>query len=322
MIDRSRIAWTGFLLAVALAAAAGSAAPEATSNCHKTVRDPSAPAYRLGRKFHLTSGLLEFSAQVSVEPRYFTRESMAALARQLNADFCNEKRIQVIIVDDYRAATEWDPVHLSNWYAPAERGSYYLDRLSGEEHIEFSTRRGRGMDVFLRFVAAENKVEEKTYSGKYRNDNYGYSIQIPKALVGKSEVPPTLEHGIQLTLPSGSESHLWVGGDYDHARFMFLKWVARARLDWLRNAGIEVLTVNRRPARLGGLPAERVRITYTAPESGQMIQDLIIAFRTDREGSKILYQVEMTTAASTYQQDRDAFNQIVRSWRLTPLPNQ
>ncbi|MGH9929016.1 MAG: hypothetical protein ACREA9_07285 [Pyrinomonadaceae bacterium] len=323
MIDRAKIVWmVGFLLAVPLVAAAVAVAQESTSDCQKVVRNPQAPAYRLGRSGHLTSDRLQFFADVSVEPRYFTREPMAALARQLNADFCNEKRIQVVIMDDYRAATEWDPVHLSTWYAPAERGSYYLDRVTGEEHIEFSTRRGRGMDAFARFVASENKVEEKTYSGKYRNHNYGYSIRIPKALVGKSEVPRTLEHGIQLTLPSGNKSYLWVGGDYDHARFMFLKWAVGARLDWLRNDGIRVLAVSRRPTRLAGLPAQRVSITYNDSESGPMIHDFIIALRSDPEGGKILYQVEMNTTPSAYPKDSKAFNQIVRSWQLGPLPKE
>ena len=110
--------------------------------------------------------------------------------------------IRAVIVDDYRAATIWEPIHLPEFYAPAERGDYYLDRVTGEEYVEFSTKRGRGVDQFIKLGTNANPVASRTYERAYRNSNFGYSALIPSPFKGKTEVPAALEGGVLLSLSS------------------------------------------------------------------------------------------------------------------------
>lgn len=294
-------------------------AQSSNPDCSQAVRDPHAPQYNVGRSSHSQSETARLLLQISVQPQVFRPEFMTALARQLNQDFCKEPRIRAIIVDDFRAATfQWDPVHLPEFYAPAERGQYYLDRTTGEERLEFSTKRGRGVDGFIDLDRNAKSDVSRTYKGVYRNNNFGYSASIPLSLKGVVEVPPTLEGGILITLSADFEHYIWLGASHNTARYNSLAWATNAHLEWLKNEGAKVLTFTRRPARLGSLRAERLIIKYKSPGSdATRVQDLVLAIKFEKDEVGIVYQIEMRTTQSTYAKDIEAFNQIVRSWRPT-----
>jgi hypothetical protein len=241
---------------------------------------------------------------------------MTALAHQLEQDFCKEPRIRAIIVDDFRAATfQWDPIQLPEFYASAERGEYYLDRTTGEERVEFSTKRGRGVDGFVDLAAKESTDASRTYKGVYRNKNFGYSASIPAPKEGISEVPAALEAGILINLSGSLEHYIWLGGSYT-ARYNSLAFAADAHVKWLTNEGANILTTSRRPVRLGDLRAERVILKYKTPESDvTWIEDLVLAIRLQPDEYGIVYQIEMRTTESDYSKDVGTFNQIVQSWR-------
>lgn len=188
-------------------------------DCDVSLRDPQAPGYKIGHNAHLHDKTERFFLAVSVEPKFFTRASMKALAGELNRRFCGERRIEALIMDDHRAASVWDPIHSPELYEPAERGRYYLDRLTGEEHIEFSTKRGRESDVFVDLGTKRTQVESRTYSGSYRNHNFGYSAQIPPPLNGVSEVPNAIESGILLALSPDRERYIWFRSRLQYGSF-------------------------------------------------------------------------------------------------------
>lgn len=259
--------------------------------------------------------------QVSLQPQAFTGQYMTALARQLKQDFCKEPRIRAILVDDFRAATFlWDPIHLPEFYGPAERGEYYLDRTTGEERLEFSTKRGRGVDGFVDLGNKGKTNAPTTYSGEYKNRKFGYSALIPPQMKGISEVPASLEGGILIKLAPIPEHYIWLGGSYNTARYNSLPSAANAHVEWLTNEGAKILSVERRPARLGNISAQRLVIKYKTPESDTTrIEDLVLAIRLQPNEYGIVYQVEMRTAESDYSKDVGSFNQIVRSWRAVRL---
>lgn len=81
---------------------------------------------------------------ISIAPEDFVRERMIELARQLNQDFANQKKVDASIFDDETLAKNVVPAgaHYVDFKA-AERGVYHLDRAKGSEYIHFSTKPGR-----------------------------------------------------------------------------------------------------------------------------------------------------------------------------------
>jgi hypothetical protein len=81
---------------------------------------------------------------ISIEPETFVRTKMLMLARQLNKDFPDEPRIYVVIFDSEVAARNYDPAGGSYYISKQlERGEYFLDRVKGQEYINFSSQLGR-----------------------------------------------------------------------------------------------------------------------------------------------------------------------------------
>jgi hypothetical protein len=246
---------------------------------------------------------------------------MTALTGELSRRFCEEQRIEALVMDDQRAASVWDPIHSPELYKPAERARYYLDRLTGEEHIEFSTKRGREADVFLDLGMKSNQVKSTTYTGPYRNYNFGYAAKIPSPLKGVSEVPKALESGILLPLSPDRKRYIWLGAGYNTARYS-LRWATDFRLSWLRDEGASLQSVKRRPIRLGRLRGERVIVRYKSPGSENIrIDDFVIAIRPQLDEDGIIYQIEMQTSEANYVVDVKSFDEIARSWQEIHLPN-
>ena len=65
------------------------------------VRNPTAPLYKIGRVgYSAPNHPREVFIFISIEPKYFVRDDMIALARELNRAYCWEQRVSVIILDD------------------------------------------------------------------------------------------------------------------------------------------------------------------------------------------------------------------------------
>jgi hypothetical protein len=105
----------------------------------------NAPEYRIGQTMRGGPRLNNLVILISVDPKYFNRESMLAIARRLNEEFCNEQRFNVMLFDNHDAATDevfdlksknFDR-NLVSW-----RGNYKYDREHGLAKINFATERG------------------------------------------------------------------------------------------------------------------------------------------------------------------------------------
>jgi len=124
--------------------AAYGVAQQRAGKCPPDVVDLKAPAYRIGLAAHGTKKNCELFLYISVEPHHFFREDMLALAERLNNDFCYERQLTVIFLDDYYAARH--PIRNTKTYWDAERGIYHLDRNTGRAYIKFSTSRDKPKD--------------------------------------------------------------------------------------------------------------------------------------------------------------------------------
>lgn len=104
-------------------------------------KDRRPPRYRIGLKYHTVEAAPTLVVNITVKPRHFNHEDMVALAHQLDKDFRQEKKLEVIIFSDHRAAkhtvfNQESQTFKRDWVAM--RGGYHLDRTTGEEYISFS----------------------------------------------------------------------------------------------------------------------------------------------------------------------------------------
>ena len=156
----------------------------------------------------------------------------------------------------------------------------------------------------------------------YVNYDYGYSIVIPKPLVGLRSPPPFPNHGFVINLPGHPRARITVDANYNAAEWNSLQEGLNAHLEqFKRDSSREVKIVMQRPAVLGGLKAVHFSLRSAATESNEpVIRDVILAFRKEPGGVGIVYEIALTTPALRYQKDRRSAAQLVKSFRLKALP--
>lgn len=83
--------------------------------------------------------------RIVVRDKYFNKNHMLLLVRQINEKYCYDNEIGVTIFDDEKIAKIARIVveHLAGErVVPEIRGFYSYSRLTGKEQLEFSTKRG------------------------------------------------------------------------------------------------------------------------------------------------------------------------------------
>lgn len=102
------------------------------------------PIYKQGRITHSAPGYPRKVVMfISLEPKYFVTEEMKVLARELRNVLPAEPRLGVVILDDTDALVNTSPIHRTSEYLLARRAYYSIDRLTGEEFIQFATQRNK-----------------------------------------------------------------------------------------------------------------------------------------------------------------------------------
>jgi len=87
---------------------------------------------------------------VSVAPKHFNREDMTALATKLNAEFAQNEKLKIGLLDDENVARLFVTGRLEIAdYEKSERGRYYLDRSKCKEYVHFisETNKPNRIDV-------------------------------------------------------------------------------------------------------------------------------------------------------------------------------
>jgi hypothetical protein len=309
--------WKTLILAiVSLQASASLMAQDAPFECDVTGFN-AAPVYKIGRTRRAPDETPALTLLLAVQPAIFNADAMRGLGRALNQRFCRDRTIEAIITDDERAATKWDPFHLPEFYAGAIRASYFLDRNSGQEYIAFSNARGRGFDEFINLARTEEQSTSRTYTGRYQNAKYGYSVVLPDSLAGTSSVPKEREGGISISLSSATNRYIWVGATENSFHFSSLSSATFFQKAWIEADGARILSFNRdRNYRLGNRKGTRLTVTYTVPNSSEiMIKDFVLALKTKQEEVGTFYRLEMATTQKDYTADKKVFEHIIRSWR-------
>jgi len=99
-----------------------------------------APKYQLADKEFTVESEPTLAINISIDPKHLNQEDMKALAQTLNKDFSKEKKLSVLIFNDYQSARSFVPHPHSPTYKrdlAAICGGYFLNRNSGEEYIYY-----------------------------------------------------------------------------------------------------------------------------------------------------------------------------------------
>jgi len=167
--------------------------------------------------------------------------------------------------------------------------------------------------------------DRKTYTGKYRNVVYGFSIVIPRGLRGHWNsarcVPDEKigcvcmqDHGRSIPLSDNASIEALVGYEIDP------EWSLR---DYERE---EIADIRKHPElaqmkvlrakwiRLGRLRARRFAIQFVE-KNQKVVIDHIIALHQGVE-----YELILRTIAARLTKDENQFAKVLASWRLTRRP--
>ncbi len=144
----------------------------------------------------------------------------------------------------------------------------------------------------------------------HTNDKYGFRVAIPTGLAVDRNVPPVLDHGVGIRLGGGRE--VWISAYYD---VTFQGSAAAALQESLLAAGRVALTPLQLTS-LAGLPAAR------AETDGNHHHGVhVAAIRRRRHDVAILYFLSLDFDAAHAIGDVAAYQAILRSFAVRPLPH-
>jgi hypothetical protein len=172
--------------------------------------------------------------------------------------------------------------------------------------------------------SAEVCPDQRTYTGKYRNQYYGFSIVIPvgrKGYWNSGRCEPDEkygcicmgpDHGRVIPLADGAHIEAYTG--YQMESEWSVNDYEKAGLSLLKNwQGVEqVKVLSSKGVWLDKVKARRYAVQYLEKDQNIIVERIIAL----HEG--IEYDLILRTLAHRYQQDRREFEKVRASWRLNP----
>ncbi|HSE24555.1 MAG TPA: hypothetical protein VLB68_23010 [Pyrinomonadaceae bacterium] len=169
---------------------------------------------------------------------------------------------------------------------------------------------------------AQRCPDERTYTGKYRNYVFGFSMIIPTGLKGywnSARCAPDERHGcvcmgdhgrfIPLSDTAGVEAFVgwqmeseWALRDHQNQELAYLK----------DKQGVEQLRVlSSKYVWLRRVKARRFVVHFNENNKSVVVDQIIALYQG------VEYQLILHTLADRYQKDRRVFEKLVASWKLT-----
>lgn len=190
--------------------------------------------------------------------------------------------------------------------------------------VEVRTQNERGKFDSFEYETCRGEARAE---GRYENDTYGFSVELPSGVVGAGAPPPNNGFGFGPDGPRPTDwnwrsdfpkSYLSAGGEYDSPERRQLDEAVKSQLSFLGEQGADVRVRSITPTTLGGLRAVRVVSTY---EKGgeEMVSDGIVAFRREAGGgASVVYTIDLGTTLANYERDRPVLEEMRAGWRLQP----
>lgn len=159
--------------------------------------------------------------------------------------------------------------------------------------------------------------------GLYINYKYGYETRIPFGYSGCSPSPPSPQHGFSIEFSKQPQRVIWVDGSFNMDSVRTLADVAEYSLRLDADRGRHPVILSKSRARLGGLPALRVTVTYQDKATAErMLDDEVIAIRqqTSNQEDGIVYTVGLITPQRFHARDASLLLRLVQSFRVRRVP--
>jgi hypothetical protein len=163
------------------------------------------------------------------------------------------------------------------------------------------------------------KSGTKTYTGRYSNHEYGFSVQIPEGLSGVGDSSPSPQHGVRIILSNQPEAIISVYADYNSAMYDSTN---EALSDKIKGKEKSVEVLERENLKLASLAASSIMFKYTDNEShASVVSKMITALRPDSSNDEpqVIYTLHLETPESRYPSDAEVFRQVLASFKLQPL---
>lgn len=157
----------------------------------------------------------------------------------------------------------------------------------------------------------ENDPSLTKHEGKYVNDAWGYSIEIPKGLIGKSAPPDHPQHGFGILLSRKPLGYIWVDGSANSLEWKSLYQAANAHISWIREGALKILTVEKHQTKLSGFQAVRLVVRYECPKAN-LTEDYFIAI----DSRQIVYTIALTAESKRYPSYKKILENIANTWQL------
>lgn len=175
--------------------------------------------------------------------------------------------------------------------------------------------------------AKEMKAEEEDtrVEDRYYNYDFGFSVDIPKGVVGERPPAPMPNHGFVIDLENpqavkmvSSWSSINVDAYYNSALWESLDAVVKGEVDDLPNGEGNILSLKITHTRLSGLRSMHIVETYDTNRE-PMVNDVTLALRREH-GEEVIYRLYLNTPLSRYERDKDVVAFLQKTWCLQPLP--
>ena len=145
---------------------------------------------------------------------------------------------------------------------------------------------------------------------RYVNYAQGFSVGIPRKLIGRRVPVSGPERGVSIVLSPDCAGVIRFDGEPNS-----LEWATTA-VAASETAGLSKVRggfiVRKYRARMGRLPASGATVHY---RDSQEVEDIVVAFRP-RGGP--MYTAQLWTDAARYRRDRKSFLEVLRRFRLAP----
>ena len=167
--------------------------------------------------------------------------------------------------------------------------------------------------VLLSHLCSAERIE---YRGLYTNQDYGFTVRIPRGLVAVGATAGAPNHGFVLNLAEGSQievSAFYVNPD-DHVPFpseLPRHFPVRTPEGEIQRATF---------TRLGGMRAQRTLTAVVTPRGATRVTDKVVAVRNDKDGNPyIRYTVTLMSESKPHSVGTKVFSSVLRSFQLTSV---
>lgn len=174
----------------------------------------------------------------------------------------------------------------------------------------------------------EETTTETIWRDRYTNCDYGYYVVLPSGVIAHGSHSPNPNHGFLVSLPDiGKTSEasvndrrfIWVNAEYNMSESQSLRGVANYQFDLANRGKATGQNFDRKPTTLGGLSALRFGFEYGSGD-GRTSEEEIVAFRPEKAGVGIVYEIGLRTGRADFDHDNQWFERIRLGFKLLSLP--